>query len=604
VTTRIHETVPRQLLASAEAYPKRDAFRHKRDGRYVDVSLASMLPRIHALACALRSMILAPGDRVAILSENRLEWAITDLAILCAGFVTVPVYATLPAGQVEYILRDSEARVIFVSSRGQIAKIREIRERLPRLERVVVYDADAVDADATAFDAVLELGRGLTADMKLTALVDRVKPDDHASIIYTSGTTGEPKGAILSHANFMANVRQCLAVFDIGPADTCLSFLPLSHVFERPAGFYVMMTAGVTIAYAESIETVPANLRETRPTVVCSVPRVYEKMYARIVDTVERGPAWRRRVFWWAVGSGRRWVGEHLRGRVNLLTAIRRSIAQVLALRTLQRRVGGRLRFFVSGGAPLGRDISGFFYAAGMPILEGYGLTETSPVLAVNSLESFKFGTVGRPLPGVEIRIADDGEILARGDNVMQGYFNKPQQTAEALAGGWFHTGDIGHVDEDGFLVITDRKKDLIATAGGKKVAPQPIEGKLKHSPFISEAVLVGNRRPFISLLIVPNFVRLQAWAVTAGVTERDHARLLALPQVHALYQGVVDGVNEGLAQFERVKSFRLLDRELSIAEGDLTPTLKVRRKIVEERYREQIDAMYGAAPPAPEGSS
>ena len=594
----IHDTIPRQFLASVQGFGKPDAFRLKRDGRYVDLAHAQVLEQVHAVTCALRTLGLDRGDRVALLSENRIEWVVADLALLSAGFVNVPVYATLPPSQVEYILRDSGARALFVSSRAQLVKINAIRAQLPRLEHVVAFDADAAGDGVVAFDTLVESGRRLVAQSDYAAMVEAVGAHEWASVIYTSGTTGEPKGAILTHANFMANVRQCLQVFELGPTDTCLSFLPLSHVFERTAGFYVMMTAGVTIAYAESIEAVPQNLAEVRPTVVCSVPRVYEKMYARILDTVERGPAVKKRLFYWAVRAGRHWVGEHLRGGVGPVTAVRRRVANALVLKKLQARVGGRLRFFVSGSAPLARDIIEFFYAAGIPILEGYGLTETSPVLTVNHFAAFKFGTVGQPLPDVEIRIAPDGEILARGPNVMQGYLNKPEQTAEAIVDGWFHTGDIGHLDPDGFLVITDRKKDLIATAGGKKVAPQPIEGKLKASPLVAEAVLVGNRRPFIALLLIPNFDRLEAWAQAAGLATNDRATLLAAPAVRDLYQRDVDGVNQELAQFERIKSFELLANELSIHDGDLTPTLKVRRKIVEEKFKDAIDAMYRA--PAP----
>jgi long-chain acyl-CoA synthetase len=393
----------------------------------------------------------------------------------------------------------------------------------------------------------------------------------------------------------MSNVRQCLSVLELGPADTCLSFLPLSHVFERTGGFYAMMTAGSTIAYAESFDTVADNLREVRPTVVCSVPRVYEKMYARIFDTVDKGRRNRKLLFHWAARAGRTYIAKKLDGRLDPATRLRHLIADALVLRKLRARVGGRLHYFISGSAPLARDIAEFFHGAGIPILEGYGLTETSPVIAVNTFQHLRLGSVGRPLPGVEVRIADDGEILARGENVMQGYFKKPEQTAEALVDGWFHTGDIGHLDAEGFLHITDRKKDLIATAGGKKVAPQPIEGRLKQSKFVSEAVVVGNRRPFISLLIVPNFARLEAWAASVGLPAGDRASLATAPEVRALYQRVVDGINADLAQFERIKTFAVLEEELSAADGELTPTLKVRRKIVEERYRAKIDAMYGA---------
>jgi long-chain acyl-CoA synthetase len=591
----VFDTIPGQFLAAVHAFHKKDAFRLKRDGVWVDVSHDEVLARVHALALGLRSLGLAKSDRVALLSENRLEWAVTDLATLSAGGVLVPVYPTLTPANIEYILRDSDARIVFVSTRMQADNIRGLRARLPLVEHVIAFETDAAGDGVGSFADLCERGRLHVASSDYRALISAVEPSDWASIIYTSGTTGEPKGAILTHHNFMSNVRQCLSVLELGPADTCLSFLPLSHVFERTGGFYAMMTAGSTIAYAESFDTVADNLREVRPTVVCSVPRVYEKMYARIFDTVDKGPRNRKLLFHWAARAGRTYIAKKLDGRLDPATRLRHLIADALVLRKLRARVGGRLHYFISGSAPLARDIAEFFHGAGIPILEGYGLTETSPVIAVNTFQHLRLGSVGRPLPGVEVRIADDGEILARGENVMQGYFKKPEQTAEALVDGWFHTGDIGHLDAEGFLHITDRKKDLIATAGGKKVAPQPIEGRLKQSKFVSEAVVVGNRRPFISLLIVPNFARLEAWAASVGLPAGDRASLATAPEVRALYQRVVDGINADLAQFERIKTFAVLEEELSAADGELTPTLKVRRKIVEERYRAKIDAMYGA---------
>jgi len=590
-------SVPAQFLASLDAFGKPDAFRHKSDGNWLDISHADMYGRVRAAVAALRALRLARADRVAILSENRPEWAAIDLALLSLGVVDVPIYPTLTPANIEYLLRDADARVIFVSSKEHAATVRGLRSRLPLLEHVVAFDADAGGDGVETFDAFLARAAEPVDDRTYRALVAEIHPREWASIIYTSGTTGEPKGTILSHGNFMANIRQCLTVFDLRPSDTCLSFLPLSHVFERTAGFYCMMTAGTSIVYAESIERVPDNLREVRPTVVCSVPRVYEKMYARILDTVAKGSVLRKSIFHWSMAVGRAYVEQTAAGGANAATRLQRTVADALAFRTLRERVGGRLRFFISGGAPLSKEIAEFFRAAGIPILEGYGLTETSPVIAVNTQENWRIGSVGRPLPGVEVKIADDGEILARGDNVMQGYFRKPEQTDEALAGGWFHTGDIGHINGDGFLYITDRKKDLIATAGGKKVAPQPIEARIRRNKFVTEAVLVGNRRPFISMLIVPNFDRLDAWARAGGLDLSDRKRLTASPEVRALYQGIVDRANEELAQFEKIKNFTVLDRELTVAEGHLTPTLKVRRKIVEEAYRDDIDAMYQPSP-------
>ena len=589
----VHDTIPRQFLASVEGYHRADAFRHKIDGSYRDVSHGEVYALVSALACALKSLGIAPRDRVALLSENRLEWAVADLAILSCGAVNVPLYATLPANQIEYMLRDSEARAVFVSNVQQLAKVTSIRSRLPELRHVIVFDAETKENGSVALESLVFEGRKLAASADFRAMVMATQPSDWASIIYTSGTTGEPKGAILSHGNFMSNVRQSLQVYHLDINDTCLSFLPLSHVFERMAGFYTMMTAGVVIAYAESVESVPENLREVSPTVVCSVPRVYEKMYARILDTVAKSSATRRALFWWGIGVGKRFMaaGEHAGAWLRL----EHRIAHALVFKKLHARVGGRLRFFLSGGAPLSRDIAEFFNAAGVRIMEGYGLTETSPVIAVNTFEHFRLGTVGKPLPGVEVKIAEDGEVLARGDNVMLGYFKKPKETEEAMAGGWFHTGDIGHLDADGYLVITDRKKDLIATAGGKKMAPQPVEARLKQDPLVAEAILVGDRRPYVVTLIVPNFEKLKAWAASQGMASGTDAQLVEAPATRELFQKIIDGVNADLAQHERIKGFALLPGELTVDDGHLTPTLKVKRRMVEKTYARQIDELYSS---------
>ena len=589
----ILDTIPRQFLASVEKYNRRDAFRHKQNEKWVDVSHREVLENVHAVALGLRDLKLAKTDRVAILSENRLEWAFADFGILFAGGVTVPVYPTLIMSQVEYILKDADVRVAFVSNKAQAAKVAALRANLPLLERVIAFDEDAAGSGATTFRELVERGRALVSQKSAADLAGEVAPTDWASIIYTSGTTGEPKGAILTHKNFMSEVRMNLDAFQVGTDDVNLSVLPLSHVFERIVS-YVMMTAGAQIAYAEAIEAAIANMKEIRPTIVCLVPRVFEKFYDGIHDNVAKGNAAKRGMFAWGTRVGVAAVNAKLGSRrKNPLLQLQHTIARKLVFAKVQDRVGGRLRFFVSGSAPLARNIIEFFHAAGLPILEGYGLTETAPVVTVNTFQHTRLGTVGRPLQGEEVRIAADGEILVRGDNVMQGYFKKADETAAAIVDGWFHTGDIGELDKDGYLMITDRKKDLIATAGGKKMAPQPVENKLRMNAMVAEAVLVGNRRPYIALLIIPNYARLEAWAASAGVNTGDRKALLASPEVHKLYQQVVDEVNETLAQFERIKSFTLLEAELTTASGELTPTLKVRRKIVEEKFKDQIDAMY-----------
>jgi long-chain acyl-CoA synthetase len=426
-----------------------------------------------------------------------------------------------------------------------------------------------------------------------------VAPDDLATLIYTSGTTGDPKGVMLTHANIVSNVHGGLAAFgDIGPADVALSFLPLCHIFERMGGHYLLLQQGVTIAYAESVEKVPANMAEVHPTIMLSVPRLYEKMYARVNEKVAGDSALKQRIFHWALGVGR----KHFQARVEHLTpgALLRAqhgLADRLVFAKIRERTGGRLRLFISGGAPLAREIAEFFGAVGLLILEGYGLTETSPVIAVNRPDKMKPGSVGPPIPGVEVKIAEDGEILTRGPHVMKGYYNKPEATAEVIdRERWFHTGDVGLVDAEGFLVITDRKKDIIVTSGGKNIAPQPIENQLKTNPLIAEIVMIGNKRNFPSALIVPNFDNLRKWAGVHGVTAASPEELVRDARVVALYDETVKALTKDLAPFERIKKIALLPREFTLEAGELTPTLKVKRRVVEQKYKDVIDRLYEGA--------
>ena len=414
-----------------------------------------------------------------------------------------------------------------------------------------------------------------------------------ATLIYTSGTTGPPKGVMLSHGNFTSNVLSALTVLPLGPNDSCLSLLPLSHSFERMAGHYTMFHAGVTISYSEGIDHVVDNLQEVRPTVVLSVPRLFEKIYARVLENAMAGGAVKRRLFAWARRNAERWADLEIAGRhIPAGLRFKKALADRLVFSKLRARTGNRIRYFISGGAPLNADIAKFFYAAGLPILEGYGLTETSPVIAVNSLEELQLGSVGRPIPGVEVKIADDGEVLVRGPNVMRGYFGKPDATKEAIDGaGWFHTGDIGEF-VDGFLRITDRKKDIIVTAGGKNIAPQPIENMVKANRFVLNAVMIGDRRRFPSILIVPDKKVLGAWAARRNLTV-DPTDLLTMPEVVAKVETEVMGTLRELASFEMPKKLLLLDRDFSIENGELTPTLKVKRRVVEEAYRDRIEALY-----------
>ncbi len=570
--------------------------RIRREGRWAELGYRDLAERVHAASLGLRELGIRDGDRVAILSENRPEWAIADFACLTARCTDVPIYPTLPARQVEYILRDAGAVAVLVSSAHQLEKVLAVRARLPALRHLVVFDPGVRVPGVLDFETLLASGRAALArypDWRAHAL--RAIPNDLATLIYTSGTTGDPKGVMLTHGNIASNVTTCVGLFDFTPGDECLSFLPLSHIFERMFGHYSMFSAGVLINYAGSIESVPGDMQDRRPTMMASVPRLYEKIYGRVLDGVRASPAPRRRIFAWARRVGEAWVERRLSGApIPVGLALQRRVADRLVFAKLRARTGGRIRFFISGGAPLSAEIARFFFAAGMPILEGYGLTETSPVMAVNVFGRTKLGTVGQPIPGVEVRIADDGEIITRGPNVMRGYFGKPEATADALdADGWFHTGDIGLLDAEGYLRITDRKKDLIVTAGGKNIAPQPIENLAKGSKFVSNAVMLGDRRPFPIMLIVPSAEPLKAWAGRHGLPTDDIERLVGLSEVQTKLEREVRKTLRDLAQFEMPKKFLLLPRDFSVEGGELTPTLKVRRRIVEERHRTAIEALY-----------
>jgi long-chain acyl-CoA synthetase len=572
------------------------ALRAKRDGRWTDLGYRDLAERVQDFSLGLRELGIRRGDRVAILSENRPEWAIADYACLAARAADVPIYPTLPARQAEYILRDSGAVAVVVSSAAQLGKLLSVRDRLPALAHVIALDAGATGPGVLTFDAVLARGRAARErhpDWRTEAL--SAAPDDLATLIYTSGTTGDPKGVMLSHGNIASNVTTCVDLFSFTAEDECLSFLPLSHIFERMFGHYCMFHAGVVITYAESVDTVPANMLEIRPHLMASVPRLYEKIYARVLDSVRTSSPLRKRLFAWGRRVGERWAELTIAGQpVPAGLQLQRAVADRLVFAKLRKRTGGRIRFFISGGAPLSPDIARFFYAAGLPILEGYGLTETSPVMAVNTFQHHRLGSVGPAIPGVEIRIAADGEIVTRGPNVMCGYFNKPEATAEAIdEEGWFHTGDIGTIDADGFLSITDRKKDLIVTAGGKNIAPQPIENLAKSSKFVATAVMIGDRRPFPIMLVVPNESQVKGWAEHKGLPDGDLEQLLALPEVRQKIEREVRMTLRDLAQFEMPKKLLLLARDFTVEAGELTPTLKVRRRIVEERHRSAIEGLY-----------
>ncbi len=583
----------------------------RRDDVWKPVSSEAFSAGVAGVAGALRRWGISKGDRVAILSENRPEWMIADFASLLLGAVSVPIYATLTAEQTAYILRDSSARAIFLSSEAQLQKVLSIREQTA-LGKIVAFDtlftgeplqAGGVDGtlsvqmkhlwpEGQASLDQTSLGKAWLGQPRLDSALEAnaraITPDDLATIIYTSGTTGTPKGVMLTHGNMASNLSCSLTEFPVGADDVSISFLPLSHVTARHVDF-ALLSRGVTLAYVPLVDQVPRALQEVRPTFFVAVPRVYEKIH---FQTEQKATSFPNSAFYrWALSEGRDHRAELLAGQKPTTHAWK--LADRLVFSKVRAGLGGRIAIFISGGAPLGRDLAEWYADIGIRIHEGYGLTETSPVIAVNTPRDHKIGTVGIPLPNLEVRIADDGEVLVRGPSVFKQYWNKPKETQEAFVDGWFKTGDIGNLDADGFLSITDRKKDLIKTSGGKFIAPQPIENSLKHNALVAEAVVLGEKRKFPSVLIAPNFPALEDWARIHEVAFSSRAELVASPHVRALYEGVVEEVNQRLARFEKLKRVLVVADEFSAENGTLTASMKLRRKVVAERYRRQIDEMY-----------
>jgi len=590
------QTLSDLFYRSVDGFRKPEHLRFKREGAWRTTSSEEFRAAVDEVALGLVALGIGKGDHIAILSENRPEWAFADFGALVLGAATVPIYPSLTAAQVRYVLLDSGAKAIFVSTAAQAAKLAEVKRELPALGHVIGFDPSAggLPLDELRSRGKAALASDAEAARKRAARVDA---SDLATLIYTSGTTGDPKGVMLTHSNLVTNALGAAHAFpQIAPDWTALSFLPLSHVFER-TGHNLMIHAGATIAYAESVEKVPENMLELRPHIMLSVPRLYEKMYARINEKVARDPRLRQAIFRWALAVG--CAGFELRvarREPGFWLRLKLALADRLVFSKVRARTGGRLRLFISGGAPLAREIAEFFGAVGILICEGYGLTETSPVITCNRPDRLKPGTVGLPLDGVELKIAKDGEILSRGPHIMRGYLGKPDATREAIdRDGFFRTGDLGHVDADGFLVITDRKKDIIVTSGGKNIAPQPIENKLKTNRFFTEVVMVGNRRNFTAALVVPNYDVLATWANERGLGG-SREELVKRKEVVAHYMELVRAMTGDLAQFEKIKKIALLPEELSQAAGELTPTLKVKRRVVEERYKGLIDEMYRGA--------
>ena len=554
----------------------------KTENGWHPISSHDLAAKVSGVTQALQSWGIERGDRVAILSENRHEWVVADFACMLLGAAVVPIYTTLTPEQTAYILTDSGARAIFVSSQKHLEKVLSILQTTS-LQKVAVMD-EVSDTRAIKMSVLMQL----PGDSQIETLGRAAQPDQLATIIYTSGTTGTPKGVMLTHGNMASNINYSLREFGFGGGMSCVSFLPLSHVTARSVDLGLLYS-GVTLAHLPQIDQLSQVLREVRPNILLSVPRVYEKVHSQVELSAAKLP--KKQIYRWAMSVGRAHREEILAGKTP--GSVSWKLANKLVFSKVRAGIGGRVEFFISGGAPLGRELAEWYADIGIRIHEGYGLTETSPVIAVNTPNAHRVGSVGRPLGNLEVRIADDGEILVRGPSVFRAYWNKPQETREAFVDDWFKTGDIGRFDKDGFLYVTDRKKDLLKTSGGKFIAPQPIESSFKHYPWVAEAIVIGDKRKFPAVLIVPNFAALETYARIEGLAFSSRQELIAIPEVHARYAEIVQGVNEDLAQFERLKKFRLIPEELSSANGTLTASMKIRRRAIEQHFKREIDEMY-----------
>ncbi len=559
------------------------------DDKWTPISSNQFYRQVVATARQLQTWGIKKGDRVAILSENRPEWAIADFACLMLGAVDVPIYGTLTAEQSLFLFQHSEARIVFVSSQAQYEKVASIRGET-RVDRIVVMDdipdvGDAVLMSSFVNNPVEE------PDFSLEAIAKSIKPDDLATLIYTSGTTGTPKGVMLTHGNIASNLSVSLIPFDVGPGDSCISFLPLSHITARHLD-YALYFRGVQVAYCPFFDDLPRAMQEVKPSLFVAVPRLYEKVHNAVVHKASEGI--KHKIYNWAMSVGRQNRAAVLRGEMP--TSLAWKLANKLIFSKVREGMGGRARVFISGGAPLGRELATWYADIGIRIHEGYGLTETSPIIALNNPKEHRLGSVGRQVPNIEVRLAADGELLVRGPSIFKGYWNMPEESAAAFDHGWFKTGDIASLDEDGFLSITDRKKDLIKTSGGKFIAPQPIENSLKANIYVGEAAMIGERRRFPAVMILPNFPVLEEWATAHGVKFSSRRQLVRAKEVQALYDNIVEELNENLAQYQKMKKVLLIHEELSIAEGTLTPSMKLRRRHIAQRYAKEIDALYADA--------
>ena len=591
------QSIPQMFFARAASRGQRSAQLVKRAGTWQAISWQALSDNVRSIARGLLTLGLQVGDRVGLLAQSRAEWVQCDLGIMAAAGITVPVYPSSTPEQVAYILHNAEATLACVDTPAQLDKLLQVRNALPALRHIVLLDGQPSQPDPDIISFQELMTRGAAATQQTVVLDERLRgltPDHEAAYVYTSGTTGPPKGVVQTHGNHLFMVQSCGASIAAQEGDVHLLFLPLAHAFARLEAF-LGLYIGLTTAFAESIDTLAENMREVRPMLVFSVPRVYEKIYARVQAAGNSGSALKRAIFQRCLRVGRQVSAlQQRRQPIPAGLRLQQRLAHQLVFKKLHHSVGGRLRFFVSGGAPLAPEIAEFFHAAGMLILEGYGLTETCPALTANRYDHYKFGTVGTALPGVELRLAPDGEILARGPNIAKGYYERPADTAEVfLEDGWFATGDIGELDHDGFLRITDRKKDLIVTAGGKNIAPQNLENLLKADPYISQALVYGDRRPYLTAVLTLDLEATQRYAGAHGIPGETAQELAAQPQIQQLLEARVAHLNDQLAPYETIKKFVLAPTDFTPESGELTPTLKVKRKVVIEKYQEQIERLY-----------
>ena len=571
---------------------------YKTEGEYREISFNDMRIFVDKFANGLAAIGVKNFDHVALISENRPEWVIADMGLLKLGAVNVSIYPSLTAKQIEFILNDAEVKYAIVSNPMQLSKLLKIIDSVPTLRRIIVLSEfnNTYSPRVLAYSSVLEMGAIFSQLYPEYVKKESAKitHDMVSALIYTSGTTGNPKGVMLTHGNIVSNIKASAACIPFSHEDIILSFLPLSHSYERTTGYYCAMASGALIAYAESIDTVPENLMEVRPTFVTTVPRLFERFHNRLIKQMSEEPVIKQKIFEWAVGVGKTQVCAKKNRVLSPLLSLQYRVADALVFKKIRARTGGRIKYFVSGGAALNSDLGEFFEAIGIRIIEGYGMTEASPVISVNHLDNYKWGSVGTPLPGVEVKIAEDGEILVRGPNVMKGYWKNPEATAEVIdVEGWLHTGDIGQFDSSGFLKITDRKKHLFVSSGGKNIAPQPIENLFLRSKYIEQIVLIGDGRMFLTALVVPNYDSIRQLAQGQDWKERTNEELALDPAVYKYLDKEIRGIQSDLAAYERVRKFTILNRPLSVENEEMTPLLKIRRRFVEEKFRVVIDKMY-----------